>query len=90
MPTVDTSSSMLATNSTKRPKKGYPVQQQSNPFLPAPEYPARNPEISKAKKRQQLALPAIPRVPQPMGNAARSAVKYQVLGAVQYPAQQIL
>ena len=64
----------------------YLAPTQSNLFLPAPEH--SNLEISKSrkrnnrKKRQQLALPAVPRVPQPMGNAAQDVVVHQVLGAV--------
>ena len=53
-----------------------PPQVLSNPFLPAPGQ--SNPVISNSKKwnnrkkRQQLTLPAVPRVPQPMGNTVHN------------------
>ena len=63
----------------------YLAPTQSNPFLQDPEHP--NLEISNSrtrnshKKRQQLALPTVPRVPQPMGNATQGVIIHQVLGA---------
>ena len=53
-----------------------PPQDPSNPFLLAPGQP--NPVISSSKKRnnrkvrQHLTIPAVPRVPLPMGNAVKN------------------
>ena len=63
------------------------LQLPSNPFLPVPAQP--NPALTRAqkrnsrKKRSGLPIPAVPRVPQPMGNAVKP--QETILNVLQHP-----